>query len=260
MDILAFLDEILAQVWAVFQLVFQVLAELAQFITQVLVATIEAIVQFLVGAFKFLLSLLQTLFNDIIHGHFKDLWDDYINFIAKLRAWLKPALDYYHHLLVLWQAVFNKYMKPILQVITAMRKVLGIFRQLHIKWAAKLDDYLAKIEGVIIGIYLKVVAAINRHASFIYMLTSPTGFLRLVPLLHVVQLAAEDLYRLFTGRTMGFWTGIGDPSGGGTQPVKTTSADWQTFTEENATSTGVAGAWAQQYVNTGTAMAVDLAG
>lgn len=218
-----------------------------QYVANILYAYIVAVVQFLIAGFRILLSFLSHAVSDLLHGRFRDLWNDYIRFRDALRAWLAPlraALDAYRRT---WRALFNTYLKPVLQLITSLRRVLVVFRLLHMKWATALDGYLSNIESKIVGAYQTVLRAINRHADFLYLLTTPLGFLRIVPLLHAVALASEDLLLLFTGRGKSFWL-RGTPASTPAKLPRISIADqWADRKRQAAANSGDAGSWASSF-------------
>jgi hypothetical protein len=231
--------------------IFQYLVNLVEYVTKVLVAILTAIVEFLLAGFKIILSFITHAVSDLIHGRFADLWDDYVKFRDALNAWLAPL----RQLMAAYQQwihqLYSVYLAPILNFLQNMRKVLAVFRAMGFKWAAKLDNYIAGIEGKIIGAFDKVVAAINRHADILYLLTSPLGFLRIVPLLHSLALSAEDLSRLFTLRPLMFWYGSGPTGRAGTLPTTSTHAAMARIATDARNGTGDAGAWQQSFTQLG---------
>lgn len=217
------------------------IAQFVQYVADVLYGYIAAIVSYLVAGFKIILSFLYHAIDDLIHGRFQDLWNDYLKFRQALQAWLAPlraAIDQYRKI---WHQIYNTYFRPVLQMIGALRKILAVFRVLGFKWAQQLDNYLADAEAKIIGAYQKVLQAINRHADILELLASPLGFLRIVPLIHSAALAAEDLSRLFTGAALKFWVN-GAPSTNPPPHVGTPFATYWAFFQDDVTNnTGLVG-------------------
>ena len=156
------------------------------------------------------------------------------------------------------QHLFNLYLAPLLNFLQNIRKVLAVFRAMGFKWATKLDNYIAGLEGKITGAFQTVVAAINRHADFLYLLTLPDGFLRLVPLIHAVALSAENLSRLFTLRPLAWWYGDGATGAAGTLPTITTKTARQNIGADTRDGTGDAGAVLQSMGQLNTSMALEL--
>lgn len=260
MDVFAYLFGLIESLYGVLVAVVNFLVAFFQYVAGILYAYIVAVVNFLVAGFKILLSFLVHSINDLIHGRFRDLWNDYIAFRDALRAWLLPlrlALDAYRRT---WRILFNTYLRPVLQLITSLRRVLVIFRLLHLKWATTLDNYLGRIESKIIGAYQTVLQAINRHADFLYLLSDPLGFLRVVPMLHSIALASEDIYRLFTGRSKAWWTGDGDTGAAGTLPTVQTSTVWKQQKTDLATGTGDGGMWQSNFSTIHDSIASEIGG
>lgn len=78
---------------------------------------------------------------------------DLISAIQKLRKWLNM--------------IYLKYIRPILNYIQIIRRYLAILRIFHVKWAAKLDLELSRIEARILGPYLWVLRALNSYGGWL---------------------------------------------------------------------------------------------
>jgi hypothetical protein len=231
-----------------------------QYVVEILYAYIVAVVQFLIAGFRILLSFLKSAVLDLLHGNFRALWDDWVKFRDALRAWLKPLRDALALQQRLWRLVYGQFIAPVLQFIQDLRKILVVFRLFHFHWATVLDNYLAGIEAKIIGAWSSVMRAINRHADLLMLLSDPLGFLRIVPLLHSVALAAEDIFRLFTHRTMAWTLGVGPTGKAGTLPTSTLRTWFDGYTQQLATGTGDAGAQADTFAALRTAFSAELGG
>jgi len=258
MDLLSFLLDIFQMLLDFVIQVLQLLVQLIEYIFNVQNPFIMAAFGYNLGVFKLLLLALWHMVSDLLHGHFLQFWKDYLEFRKLLRAFLKPALDYWARVRKLWHDLYRTYLAPVLNLIQDVRKVLVIFRIMHLKWATTLDKYLGQIEGKLIGAYQTVLASINRHADFLYLLTDPLGFLRIVPLLHSVALAAEDIVRLFTGRTMGFWYDETSTGLEGTLPTISVHQFIGDVSRQVNSGTGDAAAWSQTFTQMGAAITAEL--
>ena len=138
--------------------IFTFLEEVIKYIYDVLLTVLTALVEFLITLVKLLLSFLRNEFDDLIHGRFLQMWNDFVKFINALNKLLAPFIQYYRRMQQLWHSLFFKYLGPVLQLLTSIRRVLALLRIFHIGWATKLDSYLAGIESKILGVYLRFLA------------------------------------------------------------------------------------------------------
>lgn len=135
------------------------------------------------------LSRLRTFFNSAWKW-IKNLWDWLYNHIlsdiinAALRLWkrVKPVIDN----IVKWIkkiraheiAMFDQWVKPILNFIQRLRASLLIFRIFGFKWASKLDARLANIEQQLTQLYLSVLQDFNRVLSYLNLIIDPSGLFK----------------------------------------------------------------------------------
>jgi len=124
------------------------------------------------GALNWVWNFVYNLFKNIAAA-FKWIWDNIIKgaltklvkLFLRVRTWLKqtfgPVISFLKKLRAYYQWYFNHYVKPLLQLLGIVRKVLGIFRLLGFKWAARLDADIAGIEQKIVQVYSKLIGYIN---------------------------------------------------------------------------------------------------
>lgn len=249
MDILDYLFGLVQSILGTIGSIINYVVEFFQYVSEILYGYIVAIVTYLVAGFKIVLGFLFHIVDDIIHGRFKDLWDDYVKFRDALNQWLAPlrqAMAAYQKFV---HQLYAVYLAPVLNFLQSIRKVLAIFRVLGFKWAQTLDNYIGEIEAKLIGWFQTLLQAVNRHADILYLLSTPNGFLRIIPLIHAVALSAENLSRLFTLRPLAFWYGSGPTGAAGTLPTTTTAAAWKVFGADAKNDTGDAGAWHSSFTS-----------
>lgn len=216
----------------------EVLGEIIAYIAAALYSAVVATINFIIGLVKILVSALGHVIHDILSINFKTLWDDVLKVRDFLNQYISQALKAMRAEQAMLQHLFNLYLGPVLNFLQDIRKVLAVFRALGFKWAAQLDTYLATIEGKITGTFQKILQGMNRHADLFSLLVDPTGFLRIVPLIHAAALAAENMYRLFTGRTMAWHRG--QPVAGGPQqlPMMQQAAAFQQVQSDTVNDAG----------------------
>lgn len=124
-------------------------------------------------------KLQDTIFRSIILGTLTKLW----NLYKKLAAWaqkLKGWLDKLHALMRKYQML---YFRKIIAIIQRARKILTIFRFFHLKFAQKLDNWLATIEGRIAHYLLLVAQKENEVIAWVNFIVDPLGHLKTLPFL-----------------------------------------------------------------------------
>lgn len=249
MDILDYLIGLVDSVVSEIGAIINYIVAFFQYVAAILYSYIVAIVTYLVAGFKILVGFLYHAVDDLIHGRFLDLWNDYVKFRDALNQWLAPlrqAMAAYQKFV---HQLYTVYLAPVLNFLQSIRKVLAIFRVLGFKWAQALDNYIGAIEAKLIGWFQTLLQAVNRHADFLYLLSTPSGFLRIIPLIHAVALSAENLSRLFTLRPLEFWYGSGPTGKVGTLPTTTTAVAWKNIGPDSKNGTGDSGAWQQSFTN-----------
>ncbi|MBA0084815.1 MAG: hypothetical protein HRJ53_07460 [Acidobacteria bacterium Pan2503] len=124
-------------------------------------------------------KLMDTIFKNIILATLTKLY----NLYQKLAAWarkLQAWLDKLHALMRKYQMM---YFRRIIQIIQRARKILTIFRFFHLKFAQKLDNWLATIEGKIAHYLILVAQKENEVIAWVNFIVDPLGHLKTLPFL-----------------------------------------------------------------------------
>ena len=87
-----------------------------------------------------------------------------VKFLRRIRAW------YFKHIFPIQHAI--------LEVISRVRVALSLLRLLGVKWAAKLDAELQKIQSYITQSIQDVVGTLNTMQSYLSLMLDPTMILR----------------------------------------------------------------------------------
>jgi len=160
---------------------------------------LQALVSVIVGALNFLFTGEQNIFGfsfaslgEVWQG-FKKLMDNIFKNIVlaalqkiyhlyqKLAAWarkLQAWLDKLHAIMRKYQML---YFRKVIQIIQRARKILTIFRFFHLKFAQKLDNWLATIEGKITHYLLLVAQKENEVIAWVNFIVDPLGHLKTLP-------------------------------------------------------------------------------
>lgn len=185
-----------------------VIVEIFSFIWNVLVA----VANYLLAVLQFIWKFFGTLFEDVKKA-FGWIWDKVIKAgltkivgtFLKVRAWLSklfaPLLKWIKILRAWYDTYFNKFVKPILNIIRHIRQVLQIFKLLGFKWAARLDADLARLENKIVALYTTLRGYLNIATSWIQLIIDPLGILRRNPLFAAIIRSAPELQNLLDRAT-----------------------------------------------------------
>jgi hypothetical protein len=164
------------------------LVEILNFLYQGILGVYGFSLDGLKSIFKGWKNLMDQIFKVWVTASLKHLWDLYqklTKWVRKLKAWL----DKWRRLQRLYEI---QAMKRFINLIQRIRKVLVLFRLLHLKFATKLDNWLAHIEGKLITRESQIVAKTNEIIGWINFIADPTKLFRLSPL-------AQSLYRYIRG-------------------------------------------------------------
>lgn len=152
--------------------------QLLVLVFQFLYNALVAIVNVLVSAVKVVGRAIVHLFTEIIPNFLKRLFQDYLDLKAKITAWLQPVL----RILLRIRQLFQQYvLAPLLRTINLiqhLRQFLVVFRLLGFKWAARLDNYLTKVEQKLIQNTLVLQSWINLAISVLDLIIDPLMILR----------------------------------------------------------------------------------
>jgi len=172
--VIASLVDAINAIIAALEFLWQLLILVFQFLYNALVA----IVNVLIKAVQVVVRGFVHFFTTILPNFIKRLFDDYLDLKAKITAWLQPVL----RILLRIRQLFNQYVHaPLLRTINLIqhiRQFLVIFRLLGFKWAARLDNYLTKLEQQLVQNVLVIQSWINLAISVLDLIIDPSMILR----------------------------------------------------------------------------------
>jgi hypothetical protein len=190
---------------------------------------------------NWLLSILQWIWNAIVYvanfiwgillqvfqwawaglkavaNIFRSIWDNFIkriflkvlNAITKAHLWLEqklaPILNFLKKVRALYDHYFKLYVKPFLDVIQKIRRILAVLRFLHIKWAQTLDAELAKIEGKIAQVVLTIRGILNSMIDLVTTIADPMLLIRRPTAVISFRRVFLAMIRVLTGRPPGYF-------------------------------------------------------
>ena len=164
----------------------------------VLAAIIDAIIQFLIALVNVLVQILNFLYqgelgifgftkaaHDSVWRAFKNLLDDALHLriikslkdlrdlYERLRKWIQKLKAFLDRLRKIQQLYQVQALKRFINLIQRIRQVLVVFRLLHLKFASKLDNWLAGIEGKLITRLADYARKTNEIIAWLNVVADP---------------------------------------------------------------------------------------
>lgn len=183
--------------------------------------------------------LMDAIFKNVVLASLAKLYSLY----QKIAAWAKKLKDWLDRLHALMKKYQMLYFRQIINIIQRARKILTIFRFFHLKFAQKLDNWLATIEGKITHYLLLVASKENEIINWVNFIVDPLGHLKSLPLIAGFILALDVSWAGIFGTPFSKWfTGLF--SRGQTGSVKTSIGATVSQVQAGAGDAGtIAAAW-----------------
>jgi len=245
----ALLSSIVAAVEAIIVFLQQLVAAIARALN-VLFAGEQAIFGFtdtgLTHIFKGLKNLLDEVFHVWVVRGFHHLLD----LFNKLRQWARKLKAFLEKLRRLQQLQQAQAFRRFINLIQRIRRVLLIFRIFHLKFAEKLDNWLAGIEGTLIRRFFFLESKLNEVIFWLDLIFDPRGGMRRFPLFLGLMEFPETFLQVFTGRGLDFWYSKKASSHLLLPAQASFSQHYDTLRTDLATGGGDVGAWRQSFADT----------
>jgi hypothetical protein len=125
---------------------------------------------------------------------------------TELRNWLKrmgaPIFRLLDRLRREWLHFYQRFLRPILDTIAAIRFALGILERFHVAWAQKADDFLAEVESWISRRFLEVLGFINRLEDRVYRVITLDYLIERLALLRSLDRDAPRWIRMWWNKQL----------------------------------------------------------
>jgi len=135
---------------------------------------------------------LKNIVDDVFKLHVLKALHDLLSLYQALQKWIRKLKAFLDRLRRLQQLYHVQAFKRVINMLQRIRKLLVIFRILHLKFATKLDNWIAGIEGKLISREAEIQRKTNEIIGWINFVADPTKLFRLSPL-------AQSLYRYLRG-------------------------------------------------------------
>jgi hypothetical protein len=124
--------------------------------------------------FKGLKNLLDQVFKVSVVGALKHL----LSLYQKLQKWIAKLKQWLDRLRKLQQLYQVQALRRVINLIQRIRRVLVVLRILHVKFASKLDAWLAGIEGKLITRTHQLEAKTNEIIGWLNLILDPFAIIR----------------------------------------------------------------------------------
>jgi hypothetical protein len=128
----------------------------------------------------------------------RDLYEKLARWVAKLKKWLDKLQK-------IQAQLQNKALKDFINLVQRIRKILLIFRLFHLKFAKKLDDWLAGIEGKLIRRVVDNQRKTNEIIAWLNLILDPIHGLSHIPLFLALEKSVDAALVVFTGHGINYW-------------------------------------------------------
>jgi hypothetical protein len=141
-------------------------------------------------------------------GEIQKIWNWLKRIWEKLKRWAEKLKKNLENLKNRINDYYNTYIKPFMDLLQRIRKVLFVFRLLGFKWAKKLDQDIAKLEADINKQFLEIEGVLNTAVDWITFVTDPLGvFNPILYTLSAIQSIGDLFNALWLAQTVGSVSG-----------------------------------------------------
>jgi len=139
---------------------------------------VRSVLSFLQKLLKIIVDGLKHIISDVLHGHLKAVLQDLQKMFHSIHDLFKPIFDYLEKVHGWYIKYIYRYVKMVEDIISRVRVVLSLFRILGVKWAAKLDADLARIQVYLTTALQAIVGTLNTVSTWLTLITDPAGIIR----------------------------------------------------------------------------------
>lgn len=127
-------------------------------------------------------KFLGHLFKDLIFGHIWKLLQAIWKQLTDKHSWLRRMIAWLQQLQKMQRQYQLQTLKKVVNLIQRVRRILAPLKLLHVKFAAKLDAWLGKVEGKLITGTFALARKTNEILGWMNVIMDPKGLMRGWPL------------------------------------------------------------------------------
>jgi len=163
--------------------------------------------------FSGLVGLFRRFYASGLLPLLKWLRDKFLALQAWLKRVFKPLFDFLLRIRRELLHFYTRFVRPVLDVIEAVRFGLQLLGRLGVEWAQELDRKLGKLADSIDSRFRQVLGKLNSALDFLDLIADPfSGLLRRVPFLGALKRDVAVVWRVLVNSR------IGSSSPGGSPP------------------------------------------
>jgi len=199
--LLGTLSNIAAEVAQIFAYLISLLVQVFQFVWGTLVNVFNFLYKIATSVVKF--------FQHIWGNFFKTIWPKVMSLFRKvhdfLEAKLGPIIRFLKKYRDLIDRNYRLYIKPILNFLQRVRRVLEVMRLMHIGFAKVLDQKIAQIETLLTRNFLQLRGLLTSMINAINGIVDLPLLFRKPVLVLSIRRVFLSLVKVITGLSPGFW-------------------------------------------------------
>ena len=157
---------------------------------------VKAVGRLFIDTAKLTWKFLEATYDHVL----KPVWDHFWKWFDRARKWLqdivRPVLQFLDRVKSWIMRIYDRFVRPILDIIGFARRALGILESLGIEWARKLDQRLAEIEEAIDRPFRLLLAEINKIVNVVNRIVTADGLFQRIAYLRTLARDARQAANL----------------------------------------------------------------
>lgn len=153
---------------------------------------LKAVGRLFLDTAKLTWRFLETTYDKVL----KPVWDHFWRWFDRARKWLtdiiRPVLQFIDRVKSWVLRIYDRFVRPILDIIGFARRALGILESLGIEWARKLDQRLAELEEKIDRPFRLLLAELNKIVNVINTIVTADGLFQRIAYLRTLARDARQ--------------------------------------------------------------------
>jgi hypothetical protein len=125
---------------------------------------------------------LKNIMDQVFKVHVLAALHHLLSLYQKLQGWIRKLKAFLDRLRRIQQLYHAQAFKRVINLIQRIRKILVLFRIFHLKFATKLDNWLAQVEGKLISREAELARKTNEVIGWLNWILDPRALFKSVPL------------------------------------------------------------------------------
>lgn len=148
----------------------------------------------LLGGLRRVWYFLDGLYDKVLRPAWLKLWHFIDAARAQLERIFKPLIQFVRAIRSELLAIYDRFVRPVLDTIDAVRKGLRVLSALGLDWAAKLDAELARLQDRIVAPFLFVLRKLNDVINVLDRIMTADGFFQRITLYRSLVRYEHDMW------------------------------------------------------------------